>query len=202
MANNGLPAVRRTGTNHGQDRNSPTTPENVRNTTELMVKAANLRAAGATFREIGAELNIDATWAHTLVMRALDASTYEAADVMRRLEGERLDKLQKGSWIAACKGDARAALTVLRIMERRARLFGLDAPVQLARLRAEQESSLDAVVTSLTSPEQLVRLYREQQQMEAAEAAEREAMERAQHQLAPTGPDPVESDGEGDARGG
>ena len=75
MANDGHPPTARYNGIHGPipDRNSPTTPERVKQTTETMVKAAQLRAAGATFREIGETLHIDPTWARTLVLRALDA---------------------------------------------------------------------------------------------------------------------------------
>lgn len=128
MANDGQPptAARR----GGRSRNTPTRPDNVATTTDTMWKAAQLRAAGATFREIGETLGIDHTWARTLVLRALDATKYEAADLMRTQEGQRLDRLQRAYWPQALNGNLRAAALCLRISERRARLFGLDAPVQ------------------------------------------------------------------------
>ena len=46
------------------------------------------------------------------------------ADEVRRLELERLDQLQLGLWLKACKGDVSAVLGVLRIMQRRAKLLG------------------------------------------------------------------------------
>lgn len=98
---------------------------------QTMMKAAQLRAAGSTFREIGATLGIDPSWAQTLVYRALQETQAEAVDLMRTEEGGRLDRLQRALWGQAMGGDVKAAMGVLRIMERRARLFGLDAPVQL-----------------------------------------------------------------------
>lgn len=132
MANDGHPPTSRYGGKHGPipDKNSPTMPRNVKATTETMWKAAQLRAAGATFREIGEALNINDTWARTLVLRALEASKYEAAELMRTQEGLRLDRLQRAHWPKALEGDAKAAQVVLRCMDRRARLFGLDAPIQ------------------------------------------------------------------------
>jgi hypothetical protein len=110
---------------------SKTEPRNVKATTETMVQAATLRSGGATFREIGDALGIDHTWARTLIIRALEAAQYEAADLMRVQEGQRLDRLQRSWWPAALNGDVKAAGIVLRIMDRRARLFGLNAPEQI-----------------------------------------------------------------------
>ncbi len=131
MANDGFPPTRASGTNHGQDKNSITQPKNVKQQTEVMVQAAQLRAAGATFREVGEALGIDPTWARTLVLRALEAAKYEAADLMRVQEGQRLDRMQRSVWRDAVNGDIAAVNTVLRIMDRRARLFGLDSPVKV-----------------------------------------------------------------------
>lgn len=110
---------------------SRTRPESVHANTETMVKAAHLRASGASFREIGEALGIDYSWARDLVIRALEQATYEAADVMRTQEGARLDRMQRAVWPAAITGDIPAVNTVLKIMERRAKLFGLDAPVKV-----------------------------------------------------------------------
>lgn len=131
MANDGFPPTRASGTNHGQDKNSITQPGNVKQQTEVMVQASQLRAAGATFREVGEALGIDPTWARTLVLRALEAAKYEAADLMRVQEGQRLDRMQRSVWRDAVNGDIAAVNTVLRIMDRRARLFGLDSPVKV-----------------------------------------------------------------------
>lgn len=103
----------------------------MKTTTETMVKAAQLRSGGATFREIGEALGIDHTWARTLVLRALEAAKYESAELMRVQEGLRLDRLQRAWWPAALNGDVKAAGIVMRVMDRRARLFGLDAPTQI-----------------------------------------------------------------------
>ena len=151
MANDGHPPTSRYNGVHGPipDRNSPTTPTRVQQTTETMWQAAQLRAAGGTFREIGQALDIDPTWARTLVLRALDASKYEAADLMRTQEGMRLDRLQRAHWANALGGDVNAAKVVLRCMDRRARLFGLDAPVQAEVELKYTTEDMDAEVARL-----------------------------------------------------
>jgi hypothetical protein len=100
---------------------------------KLRAEAFELRKAGATYEEIGRSLGITAQSAHETVTRALkasvEASSRDAASI-RALELERLDSLLKGLWPAASKGNPASVEKVLKIMERRARLLGLDAPVK------------------------------------------------------------------------
>lgn len=97
---------------------------------ERQARALALRAAGATFQQIGDQLGITRQSAHEHVTRGIarhvaDADT--AASELVVLETLRLDTLQSAVWRAAVSGDLRAVDRVLRIMERRARLLGLDA---------------------------------------------------------------------------
>lgn len=150
MPNDGHPPSRPDGTNHGISRNSRTTPKNVQTTIDTMHEAAQLRAAGATFREIGKTLDIDPTWARTLVLRALEAAEYEAADLLRTQEGMRLDRLQRAFWPRALNGEVAAAKLILQVMDRRARLFGLDAPVAVeAAVTMTDPTSLDAELAAV-----------------------------------------------------
>jgi hypothetical protein len=50
---------------------------------------------------------------------------------MGAVEGERLDAMQRAVWAAAISGDTDAIKSVLAIMARRARLFGLDMPAKV-----------------------------------------------------------------------
>lgn len=131
----------------GRSKNEPTAPDRVRTTLGVQRQALELRSAGATFREIGTALGIDHTWARTLVIKALKESTYEGADHLRRLEGQRLDRLQRAAWAKAIGGDLKAIDTVRRLMERRSALFGLDASHDLAERElalAERQGQLIA----------------------------------------------------------
>jgi len=118
----------------GRNRNEPMPPGGNESPAkwEQAQKAVALRAAGHTYREIGRALDIDHTWARTLCLQWLDDIKHEGVANLREQEGGRLDRLQTAVWGAAVSGDIRAVTTVLRIMERRSRLFGLDAPVQVA----------------------------------------------------------------------
>jgi hypothetical protein len=56
----------------------------------------------------------------------LTALTQEPAEELRSLESQRLDELQAAYWTNALLGDMQAALFVLRVLESRRKLFGLD----------------------------------------------------------------------------
>lgn len=61
-------------------------------------------------------------------LRTRDEDSLENAALAKQLELIRLDELFHAYWPGAVAGKARAATIILRIMERRARLEGLDAP--------------------------------------------------------------------------
>ena len=90
-------------------------------------KALNLRRAGKSYPDIAAELGYSgAGSASKDVSRALDQVVQEAGKQLIQLERERLDGLLAILWPLAERGDVRAARECVRVMERRARLLGLD----------------------------------------------------------------------------
>jgi DNA-binding CsgD family transcriptional regulator len=99
------------------------------------VKALDLRIAGATYRQIGAQLDVSEYTAYHDVqdeLGRLDAASEEKAERLRKLEARRLDTLQLALAPGIRAGDPRSVLAAVRIMERRARLFGLDVPTKIA----------------------------------------------------------------------
>jgi hypothetical protein len=64
--------------------------------------------------------------AYHLVNSALKATLREASDELRTLEALRLDKLLTVYWPKALEGDGWSFDRVLRLMERRAKLLGID----------------------------------------------------------------------------
>lgn len=90
------------------------------------VLAARLR--GESFRAIADREDIAVSTAHQDYQTALSDIPKPEAEQLRKVEGERLDMLQKGVWDAAILGDIDASRQALRIIDRRAKLFGLDAP--------------------------------------------------------------------------
>jgi hypothetical protein len=100
-----------------------------------LAEALELRRAGLGFEEIGQRLGIQKSQAHRDVSRALDearAQIRASADEMKTEDLSRLDALMTGLWPRARKGEAVAVDRVLKIMERRAKLLGLDAPTKVA----------------------------------------------------------------------
>ena len=98
-------------------------------------KAVELRRAGASFRQIAATLGMAKSSAHKTVKVALAELKQEVDDQAKLLqvqEADRLDRLQFNLWTRAVGGDVTAIQTVLKIMERRARLLGLDQPQKVA----------------------------------------------------------------------
>jgi predicted transcriptional regulator len=100
--------------------------------TERAARAFALRKAGLSYRDIGAELGVS----HVIVYRDVQAAIKAFIDEAREhhtqimaIEAARLDDLQRVMWEQAAMGDRRAVDTVLKIMERRAKLLGLDTPV-------------------------------------------------------------------------
>ena len=102
---------------------------------ERQVKALELRRMGKGYAEIARTLGIGRSHAHRLVMAGLQDAVDQLraqADDLRAEEISRLDGMLAGLWPDARRGNHGAVDRVLRIMERRARLLGLDAPVKLA----------------------------------------------------------------------
>lgn len=98
---------------------------------QLQDRCLQLRSAGMSFREIARELKVAPATAYKAVARglaAVNAGCREQAQELRALEALRLDQMQAALWQQATDGDVRAIDRILRIMERRARLLGLDEP--------------------------------------------------------------------------
>ena len=96
---------------------------------DRQLKALELRKAGVGYDEIAKALGFKwRSGAFAAVKRALKEVKREPCQALITLEAERLDKMQTALWAKAIRGDYGAVDRILRIMERRARLLGLDAP--------------------------------------------------------------------------
>jgi len=94
---------------------------------EKQAKALEMRKAGATFKMIAEKLEYaDPSGAEKAVSAALTAIIQEPADALITLELERLDALFLTHYALARGGNMKATDRCLRIMERRAKLLGLD----------------------------------------------------------------------------
>lgn len=101
-------------------------------THDMTHQALELRKAGLTYEKIADALGIAKSYAHEIIMKGLESIKEDIktdATTLVALEVERLDALLRSLW--ANKDNPRHADTILKIMERKAKLQGLDAPTRI-----------------------------------------------------------------------
>lgn len=99
---------------------------------EREAQAIGLRLSGATYQQIADVIGYRGpSSAFNAVIRGLDRMLpVQEADDLRRIMAAQIDKLTFGIWKQATGGHLGALDRVVRLMERKARLLGLDAPVR------------------------------------------------------------------------
>jgi len=111
--------------------------------TKRQAAAMELRGKGYTFEKIAEELGYRGpSGAFRAVSAGLSKTLREPASSLRVLESERLDRLLEGVWKKAAAGNVQGVRAVLAILERRAKLWGLDAPTryELAQVLASEDA--------------------------------------------------------------
>jgi len=99
---------------------------------ENIAEAVELRKAGATYEQIGQRLGLSRSRAHQLVQEGLEVIREQIkidANLVMALELDRLDAMLLSLW--KDKKNPRVADTILRIMERKHKLQGLEAPTRI-----------------------------------------------------------------------
>lgn len=113
---------------------------------ERQADALELRKAGVTLAAIAERLGYRGpSSADSAIRAALKKTLQPPADEVRELEIERLDALLLALWPQARQGNQGAIDRVIKIMERRARLLGLDAPVRTDVTSAGNEIAIRVV---------------------------------------------------------
>ena len=127
------------------------------------VRALELRMAGATFAAIAQTLGYsDRRSAQRAVERAMRHEVDAIApdrEAFVQMHIMRTERLIRAHWQRAVGGDAAATETIRRLLERQARLLGLDKPV-----RFEVTDAMDAEIEGLLA--EMERLAAEQVKME------------------------------------
>jgi len=96
------------------------------------LKALELRKAGIGYQRIADSLGYkDASGAWRAVKAALKKTLQEPSDELRKLELERLDAAASAIYPSVKQGQYGAIDRWIKIMERRAKLLGLDAPQKI-----------------------------------------------------------------------
>jgi hypothetical protein len=117
-------------------------------------KVLELRRAGLTWQRIAEETGYaDHTGAYAAYKRAIKRTLQQPADELREQELDRIDRLQLAAWPNAMKGDIKSILAVVKLMERRARLLGLDTPIKIQQdvTTWDGNDSIDRAVRELAS---------------------------------------------------
>lgn len=125
----------------------------------LEEKALQLRLEGYSYGKIAEACGVHKNAAWSAVQRALirlQKQIDETAELVRRMELERLDLMLVPMMKMAIKGNQGAVDRALRIMERRARLLGLDAPqrMEMRDVTKEEETLEEMLATAQMEAEQ------------------------------------------------
>lgn len=137
---------------------------------EVLAKEAEvlkLRRGGLTFDVIAQRVGYaNPGSAQKAYERSLTRITAEDVGIMRQVENDRLDMAQAAIWVKVLQGDNMSISNLLRIMDRRAKLNGLDVPVRIqAEVVSYDIGSIDANIAAIvnelansSSPSRLVEL--------------------------------------------
>jgi hypothetical protein len=100
----------------------------------LEKEVVQLRLAGAGYELIARNLGCSVGGAYAALKRAIDRQIKEineTAGHVLELELKRIDVMLLGIWAKAMNGDVGAIDRALKLMDRRARYLGLDAPQRM-----------------------------------------------------------------------
>ena len=122
-------------------------------TLEKEAQVLSLRRLGATFDQIAKQLGYaSGSGAYMAYRRACLKIIYEEVEETRKMEMDRLDNAQTRIMPQVNLGNIPAINALLRIMERRARLLGLDMPIKHdVEVNYFDSDSIDAEVKRLAA---------------------------------------------------
>lgn len=118
------------------------------------LRVLELRRMGYTWQKIADSVGYaDHTGAYAAYKRAMKRTLQQPADELRSQEVDRIDNLQLILWDQAVTGDVKAIMAIIKLMERRAKLLGLDAPVRIEQevTTWTGEESIDRAVKDLAA---------------------------------------------------
>lgn len=111
---------------------------------ERRTRVMYLRNAGATIRQIAIEMKVSETTIRkdlTIVRR--DINNEQPTDVIARHRAVIFD-IQRANYPAMMRGDKDAASTILKALEREAKLLGLDSPTRILASTSDVEFANEA----------------------------------------------------------
>lgn len=98
---------------------------------EQVMRAYELRRDGMSYKDIAKVLGIAHGTARNWIVAELERTAAEPREEVRKIEVERLDYLYSKLKPRIDQGESQAINSALKVMDRRAKLLGLDMPVQV-----------------------------------------------------------------------
>jgi hypothetical protein len=146
-----------------------------------MKAVLDLKIRGKSHTEIAAELKISGPYVSKLLKAALERTAqreFTDATALRTLESLRCDQIAEGLWDK--RNDPMVAATLVRVAERRAKLWGIDAP-EAMRLLPPPQPATDIRIEDLTVEEleffQRILTRQQEQRMLTAENSQAKVIE-------------------------
>ena len=121
---------------------------------EKEAEVVKLRRGGLTWDLIAQRTGYaDPSGARAAYMRASERIVRDDVEAIRRVEEDRLDMAQAAIWSDVLRGEIPAVNTLIKIMDRRAKLLGLDMPFkqQVEVTTYEGGDELDREIQRLAS---------------------------------------------------
>ena len=94
--------------------------------------ALDLRVKGYSQAEIAKQLGVTQPTVSRYIQAALNERQEMSVNAWRRLEEARIEAIERSMWQALGRGNTQAALVLTRLLDRRAKLYGLDMPPAIA----------------------------------------------------------------------
>lgn len=116
---------------------------------ERRAKAIQLRRMGYSMGRIAERLGMSKSSVHKTITKAIDSlqkDIEQDAERARAQELDRIDELQSYLWLNASKGNTQAVEKIIKLMERRHKLLGLDAPNKVAATDPDGDEARGGVV--------------------------------------------------------
>lgn len=121
-------------------------------TAKRKADAVALALSGMSYGQIAERVGYaDRGAAWRAVMSVLRENVPANVDELRAVEGARLDALLTAYFARAMRGDLRAAEFVLRVIDKRNRLFGLDAPVRVDVRTTDLDAQIEGLLSELAA---------------------------------------------------
>lgn len=122
-------------------------------TLEKEAKVLELRRGGLTFDMIAERLGYaSASGAHKAYVTACNRIVYADVVETRKIEMDRLDIAQAAIWTNVIAGEVPSVIALIKIMERRARLLGLDMPTKAQiEVNIYEHDAIDSEVKRLVA---------------------------------------------------